>query len=493
MFYRHNMIIFGAVIAAQIGAVRAQVADVTTAASTDDVSKQSLPLPAATPNLLGLRASSEGYSPNQTFGSNLLPLTPTIGETRDYVCVDGCPPPYAGNLRGVMGRERPDYDPKGLPLGAFRLFPTLALETTYTDNVYYAQSDLLADTYFTISPRLDLQSQWSTDAVEAFIGLEDREFSNRTSENQTDWNLGGVARLDLLRGIDLYAKDTYEIQHEPRYSPDAVGSQKGPTLFSTENLNLRADFQEETAEHQHIGFGMQLGGSYQRYDYANTELIDLPSLSNADRDRSIYETFGKLEYSIAPDYSFYVQGSYQDRAYVVPVDRHGYDHHSTGYSANAGIKLELTNLIDVDAFVGYETEIFKSPLESVDGLDFGGQVHWYATELITLNLIATHSITDTSISGDSASNNQTFSAVADYELLRNLILHLNLEYDKNSFIGSQPFILSSRSAGFGASYLINHYLSAEAHYDFYKRTSNTPAPSRIYTNNVISVGLTGHL
>jgi hypothetical protein len=31
----------------------------------------------------------------------------------------------------VMSRPRPEYDAKGLPLGGFRLFPTLSFGTTY--------------------------------------------------------------------------------------------------------------------------------------------------------------------------------------------------------------------------------------------------------------------------------------------------------------------------------------------------------------------------
>ncbi len=37
---------------------------------------------------------------------------------------------------GVMDRARPAYDAKGIPLGGFRLFPSLDVVGTYDDNVF---------------------------------------------------------------------------------------------------------------------------------------------------------------------------------------------------------------------------------------------------------------------------------------------------------------------------------------------------------------------
>ena len=37
---------------------------------------------------------------------------------------------------GVLERERPAYDAKGIPLGGFRLYPRLNFDTAYDDNVF---------------------------------------------------------------------------------------------------------------------------------------------------------------------------------------------------------------------------------------------------------------------------------------------------------------------------------------------------------------------
>ncbi|MGE3143015.1 MAG: outer membrane beta-barrel protein, partial [Hyphomonadaceae bacterium] len=51
-----------------------------------------------------------------------------------------------GHNEGVRERARPDYDADGMPLGAFRLFPTLGLSAVSDDNIYAASSGAISDT-----------------------------------------------------------------------------------------------------------------------------------------------------------------------------------------------------------------------------------------------------------------------------------------------------------------------------------------------------------
>src|SRR6201999_4406005 len=121
-------------------------------------------------------------------------------------------------------------------------------------------------------------------------------------------------------------------------------------------------------------------------------------------------------YEFSPGYSLYAQSSYENRAYELPIDRFGVDRNSTGYTVNGGLSFVISHLIVGDVFLGYEKELYKGVLKDVGGLDFGGEVHWYATNLITVNLKASHAITDTTTAGNSASNDETVTLSADYEL-----------------------------------------------------------------------------
>src|SRR5215467_2839412 len=54
-----------------------------------------------------------------------------------------------------------EYAPKGLPLGAFRMFPTLDVAMDYDDNIYRLDTNKKGDLFWELSPRFALQSQWS--------------------------------------------------------------------------------------------------------------------------------------------------------------------------------------------------------------------------------------------------------------------------------------------------------------------------------------------
>src|SRR5690349_8401662 len=75
----------------------------------------------------------------------------------------------SGNLlegQGVLDRARPEYDAAGVSLGGgMTLYPTLAVDVAGDDNVFrgpVASSDAI----WTISPRLDLRTNWDSNALQ---------------------------------------------------------------------------------------------------------------------------------------------------------------------------------------------------------------------------------------------------------------------------------------------------------------------------------------
>ena len=421
---------------------------------------------------------------NGTNGLYQLPTNPPGAATTDYICAETCISSFAITTQGVLGRIRPDYDAKGVPLGGFRFFPSLDVGATYTDNVYYTNTDEKTDTIFTIAPRLDLQSQWARHAVELYAGLQQQQYVNFGSETQTNWDVGGSGRLDLLRGMDLLDNLSFQTNHEPRYSPDALGLQKDPTQFEVFHESLEGDYKPNN-------LGFQLIGTYEDYNYNDVPLIGGGILSNRDRDRGLLTGFAKVSYDFSPGYTVFVQSAYNDRNYSLHLDRSGVDRDSDGWRGDAGVDILLTHLIEGEFYVGYEDEEYKLPLQNVSGLDYEATVHWYATNLITVNIGAEHDIVDTILTGYSATNDQQLFVDADYELLRNLILRGTLTYSDTKFKGGIERDDNYWTFDLSAQYLINRYFSLNADYLFNTRASSVPFSQ--YNNNEISIGLTAHL
>jgi hypothetical protein len=388
------------------------------------------------------------------------------------------------DTEGVMSRPRPDYDAKGLPLGGFRLFPSLDLNVGYDDNVHRQDTPLdKGSLFYEEVPSIRLQSDWSRHELDLYANMDAIQYTTLSDDSQTNYTFGGDGRLDITRGSDLAGGGSYSELHEARNSPDEPGNALKPTDYHLSQGNV-------VAEYHPYNFGIQLGGSVQRYAYDATQLIGGGLLSNRDRDEDLYDVYSKLSYEFSPGYAMFVRGDYDDRTYDLSVDRNGYHRASHGYLVNGGVDMMLTHLLRGELFVGYLDQSYRAPLKDVSGLDYGANLDYYATGFLTLHLTASRTVNDTTIAGASASNDQLVGLSADYELLRNLIVQANASYHDSKY---NPDIRDDKytDLGLGVKYLINRYFSAHLRYTYEHRDSTVTGAN--YNDNIISIGLTGHL
>jgi hypothetical protein len=396
-------------------------------------------------------------------------------------------PVLGPDTEGVMTRPRVEYDAKGLPLGGFRLFPKLDVSAGYDDNVIRQDTALAkGSTLLEETPRLFLQSQWSRHYLDLYADMDALQYTQRSNDSQTAFTVGGDGRLDVTRGMDVSGGGSYASLREPRNSPDQAGNALKPTPYADSNANT-------TLEYHPYNFAFQLGGTYERKVYGQTQLIGGGTLSNADRAGDVYGLFTKLAYEFSPGYAAFFRTDYNDRTFDSALDRNLFHRASHGYTANGGLDMMLTHLIRGEVFVGYLDQIYKGttlkPLNSVSGLDYGANLDWYATGLLTMHLTASHSVTDTILANTSASNDQMVGLSADYELERNVIVQANVSYKDSTYSGN---IRSDKytDAGVTVSYLINRYMSADAKYTFEHRASTIAGVA--YNDNIVSVGLSFH-
>ena len=390
------------------------------------------------------------------------------------------------NELGVMQRPRPDYDAKGLPLGGFRLYPVLDLDAGYTDNVF-ANAAKQGDYFSEIDPSLDLRSQWGRDLLDVYGGSQTTTYSKYSSENMTNYDVGSSGRVDILDDTDLRANVYYDGLHEPRTSPDLPGNAATPTAYELFHSDAAFDFKPNR-------LGITIGGSYDNYNYQNTPLIGGGILNNADRNENINTAYGRVSYDFSPGYSAFVGASYDDRNFLKTVDLFGFDRSSSGYHIDAGSQFFISHLVQGQIFVGYLDETFKTAgllnLPNINALDYGANVNWYVTPLLTLHLGAARTIDDTTVPGASASDDQAVFASADYELLRDVIVQGQVGYLNSKFVGTTRTD-SVPTAGAEVTWLINHNFRLNLQYNYSNRNSDVIGAQ--YTQNTVMLGLQAQL
>jgi hypothetical protein len=387
---------------------------------------------------------------------------------------------------GVMDRPRPEYDAKGIPLGDFRLFPTLALAAAYDDNVRRLETGE-ADWYFTEAPAARLQSQWGRHFMEFYAGANNYDYAKVKSLNLTDWDVGEDGRLDLIQGASISSDSSFGEYNEALYSPNTQGNQAAPNRYYKTMADINGTYAPDR-------IGVSLGGQFQRLVYGNTPLIGGGFIDNSDRAEDHYVGNLRGTYKLSPGYTAVVKLTYNTAHYDQSVDRTGVHRDSSGYSVDGGLNLVLSHLLTGEISVGYLEQHFDQHqavfLPNIAGLDFGAQLDWYATDLMTVHLSASHYITELVLVGASASDDKLVKLSADYEVLRNVIGQAYFSYDSSSLRGLSRTD-NYPGAGIGARYLLNEYLSANLMYNFSYRDSTFPGAN--YTDNTLSLTVTGHI
>ena len=375
------------------------------------------------------------------------------------------------------------YEAKGLPLGGFRLYPTLDLNANYDTNIYRTQTATKSGYYFAENPGFNLQSQWGRHELDLFGALNAYQYSSLTNESHLDLNIGGRGRLDILRGIDLAGGGSYAVQHESRTSPDQPGFAEKPTQFSVTQANAALSYHP-----YHFGFVM--GGTLARYDYDSTLLIGLPALNNSDRNRDEYGAYAKGSYEFSPGYAMFIQANLRNVQYDLTHDRNSLQRDNNGYSVNFGLDMLVTDLVKGQIFVGYLNQRYHAPLVEVSGFNFGANVDWSPTPLWTFHLTASRTLNGTTVNNASAQDDQAVRLGVDYSILPNVMVVTHVGYTDSVFNGS-PRDDKYTDAGIGLNYSMNHNITAELAYTYQKRDSTITGQS--FNDNLVTVGLNFHL
>ena len=120
----------------------------------------------------------------------------------------------------------------GIPWGTFLLYPEVTLAVTYDDNIYAERPFLTPDrTYvtedvvYTLSPSLELKSNWKQHALNLDLGADLDRYRNHDTEDVNDYWLGFDGHYDLSARTNLFGGARHSRDHEDRSTPGSLLTQ----------------------------------------------------------------------------------------------------------------------------------------------------------------------------------------------------------------------------------------------------------------------------
>lgn len=381
--------------------------------------------------------------------------------------------------QSVLQRPHPEYDALGIRAGSFLIFPSNDVIESWDSNIYATPTADKADLITTFQPQVALQSDWTQHALNLFIGDQSTVYAAHDTEDVNNLTAAAQGRLDMLQGVYFTGGGGYQLNHEPRSSPNAAVSGKFPTEYHVVDGNL--GFVHDTGR-----IALHLNGAVDSYSYDDNVTNTGSVIQEKYRDYISYKLVPQITYELVPGYHAFVQFPLNERQYV-SRDLQGLSHSSHGYEGDAGVALQLASAVNGEVFAGYLRQEYEDHrFSTVQGPGGGVNLLWNVTDLTSLRLAINRSIQETDVTGSSSMLETTGKLSAEHELLPNVLISASGTYVVDDFQGINRTD-NNYNAYIGIQYLMNRKLSFGLDANYWHRDSNAAGVN--YDREIIGLRL----
>lgn len=391
-----------------------------------------------------------------TIALGLFWLLPTGGAAADWL--DTLFPagvPGYGTAPGVTvdSRLRPETQPPGIRAGGFVLHPAWSEAAGYDDNVLGGPSPR-GSWVITSSPSLLLSSDWSRDALGAYVAADDRRDLDVPSQSRTDWtgSLGGM--LDVGRD-NLTLAAAHVTGHEDRTELDALPTDQ-PILFQVEDA--RASYAWSLGR-----WTLTPTLDAADWQYSTATIRGVP-VDQSYRDRTVLQGGITLAYELAPQRSLVLltRAITQDYPHRAPGQP---SLNSTAYQVLAGIDYADDAIWRYRLLLGGEQRDFAAAAYPARTAAIAeAQVAWMPSGMTTAIGALSRSVEDAAQEGVAGLTLTAATLRVDHELRRDVLLHASAGLQQADFLsggGRQNAV----TGGLGATWLASRHLQVAATYD----------------------------
>ena len=370
------------------------------------------------------------------------------------------------------------YDPVGIKVGSFVLFPEVETGLRWDSNVLSSPIPD-SDIAYTFVPSARLVSNWSRHALEFNTSATLSYFSEFDSENETGYRVEGRGRLDFTRRSNLQALISHEIAQESRSAIDA-SSAPDRTNVETQRAAL-------TFNHRFNRLTMQFRGSIETRDFGDETFGGVVN-RNDDRDSDEWEQAVRATWEFKPTLSTFAEVGFVQREFGAPAQSDNIQRDSTGERYRVGIDFGDTGeIVRGEISVGYGIERPDvAQLNDVEAFLFDANASWRITELTTLLLNARSDIEETTTTASGGVVTHFIGLEARHAFRRYLIGSAESSISTRDF-DNTTLEESEWKAGVGLEYFMNRNMVLFGNYEHTDFDANTPGSS--FTSDEIRVGL----
>ncbi len=313
------------------------------------------------------------------------------------------------------------FDPLGVQVGSFLIFPELGISLAYSDNVLAESVTPHADVSFLWDGKLAFRSLWRRHELAGESRLTKQAYRNLREESALTGEAKLSGRVDVSRRTQLLASGTLS-RERTRLS-----------YRSTERGDLVTVGGELEGRHRFNRLSFRLRGSLTHRDYGAAG----DATGGDDGDYWESDLALRVSYTFSPRLTVFADGEGLARRYDRPVDGDGYRQGGKGKRAAVGMTLAFGAKLSGEFRVG---GVFYAPedprLADIRGLILDADILWKPTALTSLNFRAASDVEESGESGVSGSLVQSFSFTLEHALFRHLMALAEVSVVARSVVGN---------------------------------------------------------
>lgn len=316
--------------------------------------------------------------------------------------------------------RREPFDPVGIRIGSFVLFPEAEFSGSYYSNVFRAPN-AESDVAFNVLPSARLVSNWSRHALEFRTTGDLSFFSDFDSENDKGYLVESRGRLDIARRTNLQGLISHEQSQESRSALDASSAGTRATVT--------VDRAEASFNHRFNRLSLQFRGSVSDYAYGDTTNGAVVA-SNSDRDMTETQETVRATWEFKPTLSAFTEVAVNQRNYNSVALSDGINRSSDGQRYRTGLAFGNTGKIvrgEIGIGYGVQTPDDKR-LADIDGLILDANATWRVSDVTSLLFMARSDVSETTTANVGGSFSRSAGVEVRHELQRYLIASAGLTY-----------------------------------------------------------------
>lgn len=327
----------------------------------------------------------------------------------------------------VRDRAYTAFQPDGLRLGNYLLFPTIGYATAYDDNVTGEQIKKIADWRHELSATIKFESHLPRHLLDFMTGIKAVTFQRNDHMEHIDGFATVRWRFDFDHAHSFYGYASTELTHEEELGDERpTSTRRAPQVLKTK---AEAAFKRD-AGRLHVAAGAR----YQAWDYSDATTFSGLNVDQDGRDAWILSPFVRWGFRMSPGYTLVgeVMGHHQENRGADGVDRD-----ARGIEALAGVDFELTRLLKASLKGGYRFQDYRQAnLDDISAPVWDARLQWLVSPLVTLTFGAQRSIFATTFGDSSGRLESIYSAKIEYEMWRNLLWTAEAQYRASDFVGT---------------------------------------------------------